>query len=244
MAGSVAVNQGLRRALAEARLRNLDVADRLSVDAKTVQRWLAGRLPQPIHRQRLAQLVDRHEFDLWPQLTGARTVDAEIVAAFAHRSSVPREVWREFFVAATSEIGVLVYSGLFLAEDVELVRLLRSKAADGVRVRLALGDPEAEAVRRRGVEEGIGDAMTAKVRNSLVLLRPLVGAGVELRLHDTVLYNSIFRADGELLVNQHVYGIGAAFAPVLRLRAASGEGLTQTYVDSFERVWSTASVFS
>ena len=37
---------------------------------------------------------------------------------------------------------------------------------------------------------------------------------IEIWLHRTVLYNSIYRADDQLLVNQHTYGIPAAQAPV------------------------------
>jgi hypothetical protein len=65
---------------------------------------------------------------------------------------------------------------------------------------------------------------------------------VEIRLHTTVLYNSIYRADDEMLVNPHVYGTAAAQAPVLHLqRHGDGDGdLFGTYADSFERVWTAA----
>ncbi|MGH4015940.1 MAG: hypothetical protein ACRDSL_18870 [Pseudonocardiaceae bacterium] len=33
---------------------------------------------------------------------------------------------------------------------------------------------------------------------------------MQFRLHSTVLYNSIYRADDELLVNPHVHGAGGA----------------------------------
>ena len=62
--------------------------------------------------------------------------------------------------------------------------------------------------------------------------------GVEIRQHATVLYNSIYRADGELLVNAHVYGTPASLAPVMHLRQIAGGTLVGTYLDSFERVWS------
>jgi hypothetical protein len=82
--------------------------------------------------------------------------------------------------------------------------------------------------------------MAAKIRNALVLYRPLTGSGVEIRLHPTVLYNSIYRADDEMLINQHVYGIAAAYAPVLHLRHQDEDDVFTTYVDSFERVWASA----
>lgn len=237
------MNDTLRRALAEARLRDTDVATELGVDPKTVQRWLAGRIPHARHRWGLADMVGKHENDLWPDLDGAgQPGSAETVAVYPHRGSVPPAVWRGLFGAAREHIDVLVYSGLFLVEDVELMRLITARARDGVRVRLAFGDPDSPYVRSRGSEEGIDDALTAKVRSALVLCRPLAETdSVEVRRHATVLYNSVYRADDELLVNTHVYGVGAARAPMLHLRSTGPESLASTYLDSFERVWAGAS---
>ena len=51
----------LRRALAESRLREVDVAEALGVDPKTVQRWVAGRVPQRRHRPKVARALDTPE---------------------------------------------------------------------------------------------------------------------------------------------------------------------------------------
>jgi hypothetical protein len=94
-------------------------------------------------------------------------------------------------------------------------------------------------VANRGAHEGIDDALAAKIRNAVVLYRPLGGApNVEIRQHSTVLYNSIYRADGQMLVNTHIYGKPAALAPVVHLRQIAGGTLVSTYLESFERVWS------
>jgi hypothetical protein len=131
---------------------------------------------------------------------------------------------------------------LFLAEDLGIVRLLADRARSGVRVRILLGDPDSPHVSRRGDDEGIGDAMAAKIRNTLALYgRVRDVEGVEIRLHRTTLYNSIYFADAEILVNPHVYGIIASSAPVMHMRATSGDGMSRTYLDSFERVWRDAS---
>jgi hypothetical protein len=101
-----------------------------------------------------------------------------------------------------------------------------------------LGDPDGSHAVERGEEEGIGDAMPAKIRNALTLYRPLgVVENVEIRLHRTVLYNSIYRADDQLLVNQHTYGIPAAQAPVFYLSNIGSSDMAALYLDSFERVW-------
>jgi hypothetical protein len=83
--------------------------------------------------------------------------------------------------------------------------------------------------------------MAAKIRNALVLYQPLRDLdGVEFRLHETVLYNSIYRADDQVLANTHIYGFTAAQAPVLHLRRVAGGSMVSTYLDSFERVWDGA----
>ena len=154
---------------------------------------------------------------------------------------MPRDAWGHLFDSAEQEIGILVYSGFFLADDAGLLSLLRSKADEGVRVRILLGDPDSPEIQARGEMERIGPSMSAKVRNALVMYEPLNEAdGVEIRLHGTVLYNSIYRADDELMVNTHVYGLPASQAPVLHLRRVTGGGMVKAYLDSFELVWSQA----
>lgn len=129
----------------------------------------------------------------------------------------------------------------FLAEDAGLLGIIAEEATRGIRVRLALGDPGSSAIAQRGQEEGIGDAMAAKIRNALTLYCPLPEyESVEIRLHQTILYNSIYRADGRVLVNQHAYGIPASHSPVYCFRETEKGDMATAYVGSFERVWATA----
>ena len=80
--------------------------------------------------------------------------------------------------------------------------------------------------------------MPAKIRNALTLYRPLASVeNIEIRLHKTVLYNSIYRGDSQLLVNQHSYGIPAAQAPVFCLCGTDSGEMTALYLDSLERIW-------
>jgi hypothetical protein len=154
---------------------------------------------------------------------------------------VPRDTWHRLFSNATREIAILAYSGLFIADDAGLVRDLTARAAAGVRVRIALGDPECPQVAERGAHEGIETSLAAKIRNALVLYEPLKRtADAEIRLHRTVLYNSIYLADDEVLVNQHVFGVPAAKSPVLHLRNDGQGDLTGGYIASFERIWASA----
>ncbi|GAA3381594.1 DUF5919 domain-containing protein [Cryptosporangium minutisporangium] len=239
-------NERLRAALLQQGLTPESLAPQAGVDPKTAERWVTqGRIPYRRHRYLVAALLKLDENYLWPDaLTPEQAADAsesEIVTVYPHRWAVPRETWGRLFGTAEHEISVLVYSGLFLADDTGMVRLFADKADTGVRVRLLLGDPDSPHVAQRGADEGIEDGMSARIRNALALYRPLRGRdNVEIGLHDTTLYNSIYRADDELYVNTHIYGSPAANAPVLHLRKVAGGGMVTTYLDSFERVWSEA----
>jgi hypothetical protein len=235
------LNEMLRRALFRARLGEEDVAAHLGVDPKTVRRWLEGRLPYPRHRLAVSHLLGADEADLWPEIREARVARSpeEIRAVYPHRWAVPREVWRQLFESAEHEIAILAYSALFLAEDVGLLNLFADKARGGVRVQIALGDPDSTHMAERGAEEGIGDAMATKIRSALMLYRALLDLGnVEIRLHRTMLYNSLYRADNDMLVNQYAYGVSAANASVLHLRGSESSDMFNDYLESFRRVWS------
>ncbi|MFD2357318.1 hypothetical protein ACFSTC_60655 [Nonomuraea ferruginea] len=81
-------------------------------------------------------------------------------------------------------------------------------------MRILLGDPDSAEVAQRGADEESGDGLAAQIRNALVLYRPISGLdNVEIRMHRTVLYNSIYRADDEYLINTHVYGTRAKQRP-------------------------------
>jgi hypothetical protein len=128
-----------------ARLREDDVAAHMGVDPKTVRRWLNGRVPYASNRAALADLVGADESDLWPDAGGpltARVRPEELGAIYPHRWAIPRDVWAQFFESAEYELGILAYSALFLAEDAGLLGIIANKANRGVRVRIALGDPE------------------------------------------------------------------------------------------------------
>jgi len=241
------VNEALLQALLRARLREDDVAAHLDVDPKTVRRWLNGRVPYPQNRAAIADLVGADEADLWPGAGGpltARARPGELGVVYPHRWAIPRDVWAQFFGAAEHEIAILAYSALFLAEDEGILQILAAKARSGVNVRIALGDPDSRHVAERGEEEGIGAAMSAKVRNALALYASLRGVeNIEIRLHDAVLYNSIYRADDHLLINQHAHGIPAAHSPVFELRKAEEGEMTNAYLGSFERVWAQTSTY-
>jgi transcriptional regulator with XRE-family HTH domain len=239
------VNKRLREALDASNLDELAIATRLGVDPKTVERWLAGRVPYSRYRNLLADLLSTDEHTLWPQAAqrGASPTQelVDIRAAYAHRWSVPRKVWTRLFGSANYEIGLLAYAALFLAEDDGILQILADRARAGVRVRILLGKPGSLHVAERGTDEGIDSAITAKIQNSLARYKPFTSIeAAEIRLHSTTLYASIYRADEEVLVNTHIYGSAASSAPVIHIRNTAPGDMADTYLDSFEHIWSGA----
>jgi len=239
-------NDRLRSTLLERGITPAQLAEALSVDPKSVERWIAGRTPYRRHRYAVAAHLKVDEVYLWPDALSqhqiANASESEIISVYPHRWTVPSDMWRNFFEGAEQEVGILVYSGMFLAEDAGIVSILRRKARAGAVVRILLGDPNSEEVAQRGTDEEIGDNMAARIRNVIVLLRPLRNIDrVEVRTHRTILYNSIYRADDQLMVNSHIYGFPASQAPVLHLRRVAGGDMVTSYLDSFDSVWDQAS---
>ena len=212
-------NERLRALLLKRGVTPAKLSETVQVDPKTIERWItAGPVPYRRHRYSVAAVFGVDESYIWPgtidQDQVAAAAKSEIIAVYPHRWSVPRETWEHFFAQAREEIGALVYSGMFMAEDVGVHRLFAERARNGARVRILLGDPDSLHVAERGTSEGIDEGMAAKVRNSIVLFRRLQSTeNVEIRLHGTTLYNSIYRADDQLFVNTHIYGTMASNAP-------------------------------
>jgi transcriptional regulator with XRE-family HTH domain len=238
-------NERLRGAMSARGLSAARCAELVGVDMKTVERWITrDRVPHRPHRVATATLLGVEETYLWPSVAeDRRTVSAgraELVEFYPSRSAVPPELWRSLIDQATQCVDVLVFAGLFLPE-IQDVRRLGERARQGCRVRLLFGDPKGSAVQLRGDEEGFGDGVAHRILLSLKYYDAILAApGVELRLHDTTLYASIFRADETMLVNTHVYGSPAAHNPVLHLRRIPGGRVVDHYLASFDKVWAQA----
>ncbi|MFJ8082036.1 XRE family transcriptional regulator [Streptomyces sp. NPDC096205] len=239
-------NERLRSALLARGMTVQSLAEEINVNPKTVERWITqGKVPYRRHQYATAVALRVDVTTLWDDDRNVESATdltkAEIASVYPHRHTVPPGLWRELYSRAERNLDVLVYSGLFLSEDPLFHNLLRAKVEAGARVRILLGDPDCDAVRQRGIDEG-HQIMDGKIRNALVLYRPLMRShpDIDFRLHDSTLYNSIYRADDEMLVNPHVYGIGAYMAPVMHLRRLPGGGIFDTYANSIDHTWENA----
>lgn len=237
------MNETLRRAMLRAQLSEEDVAARLQVDPKTVRRWLEGRVPYLRHRWVLAGLLDADEADLWPEIhatVATRSRPAELKAVYPNRHAMPHQAWLSLFRSAKHEIGILGRSGLSLAKEPGILDVLRDQARGGRRVRICLRNPDVDIAAEDDSGEGPSGARPMKMREAIALFGVLRQAGAEIRLHRAILYNSIFRADNQLLITQHMYCISSERQPILYLRTAAAGDMATTYLDVFERVWAGA----
>ncbi len=235
------LNERLRRSMLRAELHTETLAEAAQVSTKTVERWLHGEVtPYPRTRYRVAAILQEDESYLWPgAVDKAALRGAELVATYPRRADVARHLWTELLRQADRNVDVLAYAGLFLTEEhPDWVPLMAERAKVGARLRLLLGDPAGRQLAARDAEHKIGGGVAGRVVAVLSYYKPL-GGMAEIRLHDTPLYSSIYRFDDDMLINAHVYGLLAAYTPVLHLRRVDG-AYFNTYLESFERVWASA----
>ncbi|BCL28088.1 hypothetical protein GCM10017557_29470 [Streptomyces aurantiacus] len=141
---------------------------------------------------------------------------------YEQRADLPVSTFTDLMAQARERIDILVYAAVFLHEAYpRLNKLLTERAAGNCTVRIAIGDADSDIVQARGQEERCGH-------------------GIEVRAHGTTLYNSLYRADDQQLVNAHVWGVNAYAAPVWHLRRHETGSMFDTYAESFDAVWATA----
>lgn len=236
-------NERLRGAIADANVTIGTLAEKVGVDPKTVERWITRqRVPHPSHRRGVVAVLGVDETFLWPALLhNARAQSAsraELIEFYPSRSAVPAGMWARLSDNAVECLDFLAYAALGTVEQGNLVERFVARRDAGVRIRVLLGDPAGRMIAQRAREEGQGGTVTARASLSLGYFRDAAsGPGLEVRIHDTCLYTSIFRADNDLLANTHVYGSPAAASPVLHLHRVPGGRVFDHYMRSFERVW-------
>ena len=222
------------------------LAQQVEVDPKSVERWVnLGRIPRRATALQAAKALGEDVHALWSalrQARPARAISPELVALYEQRADLPVSTFTDLLAQARERIDILVYAAVFLHEAYSrLNELLTERAAEGCTVRIAIGDPDSHSVQARGQEERFGHGIESRCRLALMHYRPLAGTpGIDVRTHGTTLYNSLYRADDQQLVNAHVWGVNAYAAPVWHLRRHETGGMFDTYAESFDAVWTTA----
>lgn len=237
-------NERLRSALTAAGMCPRDLAERVEVDVKTVERWISnGRSPHRRTRAAVAALLHADERHLWPDATPEHHVQAstqqEFVAFHPNRNAIPPQRWLDLAAGATEAIDIWAFAASFLHDSLDdFFGVVADRASQGTTVRLLFGDPRSQAVALRGVEEGLAEGFAGRCSNSWRYLLPFCKLpGIEARQHGSTLYASIYRFDATLLVNTHTLGAPAARSPIIELRRGSGGRLCHQYLNSFNECW-------
>jgi hypothetical protein len=235
-------NERLRAAMEKARVSIAELATYTERDAKTVGRWLGGRVPHPRNRFLVAKRLREDEEFLWPGASYTKpdaTAGAEIVGSYPYRSEMPVSDWWRVITRATRQIDLLGYTLYFLPmQHPQLVTTLSEKCEGGCKVRAAIGEPDSRYVADRDDEEQLAMTLSVRILTTLKYLQPLLDCdNFELRFQDVPLYNSIFRFDDEMFVTPHLYATTGAEAPLLHLRRLGPNGMFSRFSSHFERVW-------
>jgi hypothetical protein len=220
-----------------------EIARTIEADTKTVSRWIThGRVPRADYRQKTAKLLGVPEAILWPEASAVAYGTAELVGIYTTRRELPPATVSSLLDAAHQEIDVLGYAALWLWDTVpSFAERVAVKIAQGVKVRVCLGDPESEAVRLRGNEETIGDALAARCRLAIAYAQEIQNTAPHaVRVTGATLYASILRFDNDVLLNTHLWGNAAADSPVLHFRRERKDGIAANAIASFQRVWDEA----
>jgi hypothetical protein len=192
------------------------LARQVEVDPKTVQRWIGGRVPHPRHRWKICDLLGQ--------------------------ADTPSQLWSGMLERVRTNLDLLGYAMLFFPEQhPQLARLLDEKCASGLRVRIALADPDCEEVDARDRLEGLGGTLPGRIRSTVQHLEALLSnPGVEVRYHAVPLYNATYRFDDLMLVTPYLYRLHGYQHPLLHLKRLGPAGIFESYAQQFEAIWTEA----
>jgi transcriptional regulator with XRE-family HTH domain len=229
-------NERLRQAISQAGLEPEQLADRVEVDIKTLQRWLAGRTPHPRLRARLARALGREERELWPELAIEAPEDSEsggeIQGAWAHADDERVPAWHELLEEAVDRIELLGYSLIDVVSVDGVIDTLAQKAGSGARVRILISAPDsiwvtATAPQLGQEEDYIGRSqLRLEIETARAHLEPLAEhADIDLRQFYADPGHTILRFDDQMLVIPRLHGTSSADAPLLHLQRLGDGGV-------------------
>ncbi|GAA2096785.1 hypothetical protein GCM10009780_44180 [Actinomadura alba] len=237
-------NDALRRAMADAKLTQQDLAEACNVDVKTVARWMTEntRIPHPRHRWAACEALGVDEAMLWPDAirknikTGP---DREIVSVYPYRSACPKSVWRNLIGNANKELTFAGYTNYFLWLELPNLRtVLRRKAERGCRIRFLIGDPESDVTRRREEVENVPLKVSTRIRITLDELSKLAGTpGIEARYGDEHVAMSVFTFDDQMLVTPHLAHLVGHDSPMLHVQRCQDDGLFDRFAYHVTELW-------
>jgi transcriptional regulator with XRE-family HTH domain len=235
--------------MGEARVTTRQLATRVGVAPKTVERWLTDDrlVPHPRNRADVSEALGVTEEMLWPAVVrGAIKTgpDREIVAVYPYRSACPSSVWSQLVADSTSDIFMAGFTNYFVwLEQPNFLATLRKKAEEGCRIRFLLGDPDSEITRQREAIEDTALSVSTRIKITLENLARLGDTeGVEARYsapedgpnHVSL---SVFRFDAQALVTPHLARLVGHDSPLMHLRHRDDGGMFDRFAEHAEELW-------
>jgi len=157
------------------------------------------------------------------------------------RAEIPTQHLIEKMKQAKKSIEILGYIVFFLIDHPDFGEILTNKKNTSCNIRILLGDPKSRNVCERSKEEKDEGSIASRIETVLSRLRrpKEMNNDIEIRLHDTPLYCSIYRFDDEMYVVTHLYGTMGSAAPTLGFKKVDG-GLFNSYCKHFDDIWDIA----
>lgn len=110
-----------------------------------------------------------------------------------------------------------------------------------MRLRITLADPDSAHVTERDALEQLNGTLAGRIRLALMWLDQIARApGATVSLHQTHLYNSVFRFDNQMIVTPHLFRTHGYQHPALHLRRLSPHGIFESFAEQFQQIWDTA----
>ena len=240
----------LESAMLRAGFDSATLATAVKVDVKTVNRWLAGRVPHRRTRLEVAAALGETEESLWPSarpdIQAGAPATAEVLGAYAHRADMPNDLWTSLLHKATDRIDIIGYAYPFVFELLPNASdIIATKCRNGASVRLGFADPDCPYVAERDALEQMGGTLPGRIRNALSMLGPLADTpGCTIGLHTAHLYNSVFRFDDQMIVTPYLFRARGYQHTALHLRQLSPHGIFASFADQFEQIWGTVTTYS
>ena len=215
----------LQTRLQDADLTAEEFAEIVRVDPKTVQRWLAGRVPQRRHRAKIARALDTPQDVLWPddmptQVSASVGSNAraggEVVASWGWADDQTAPDPAEFVTSGAGPIDVLDTRGELLGDD-RLIAALLEVVGERSPVRVLVDSPRRELVPLIGVEH------------------------LELRVTDPAGACAMVRAGDRMLVLIDLPRADVhELRPLLELQHRDDAGVFARLVVTFDGLWDAA----
>jgi transcriptional regulator with XRE-family HTH domain len=212
-------NDDLRAALQAAGLQADDLAEIVQVDVRTVRRWLSGRPPYPRQRGKVARALDTTELDLWPELATAPPTrhpaaqPTDLIAGYTTASDLDAPDWKALMRDSSDQIELLGDTLIPILDTPGVPKLLAAKATRGCEIRILVFQPGPH-------------------------LAPFLDhPGIDIRVLEAPVHQTIHRYDEQLLVILHVVGEDTEQAPLLHLSRQAAGGLFDRFAEHYNELW-------